>query len=700
MTVLYQGYTAIRANADLDALNARVNAAATAPWGPSSVVGSFVGLNYTYRGGTILSGGAYALVADGSVVLANNATNYVQRTTAGIVSSNTTGFTTDQTPMAVVITAAGAIANVADWRPQAAGLFYPLAVGETASTITSYAYPVGNLYRYGATGGTGATNDTVAFTAAQAAALATGFPVVLQPGNIYKIDSLKLTQGIVLLGNKATIKLSGVSAKGLYTDNASSGTIGTATFITGLVVRDLVLDMALMPNVGTSYALYLKYSYQNEFKNVKVINCGAAAFGLGMGSGCYTTAFDNCVIDNIQMLGAASPETITTITFNNLDCLGSIDLTSCSTIRFNGPTMQGSGAFQFQMTGCTNIVWSGGDYECVNYAGVGTVACVAGAATFNTAQGTVNMANNGLVFVAGVPYRVTNYNSGARTCTLTGALGTAGAGVLPTFAAAAFTIGTVLFRFVGAGNQNMKEVNSTLNGFLGSFLTGAPTHGDFESQYDNTQNTDPTINGRYLYRLGKFLIDTVTGWVSLTGTIPRPSPGGFDLGLLSLMHSNSVGYYTGDANDATGQAMVKTAIRDSANDVYLGTPDKDVSAGVNLCAANRGVRAKVSTAGSALVDYGGFDATGNLEIMVAGKGLKIKEATNGKMNAATLVGGTVTIANTAVTASSRIFAFCQYPGGTPGWLQVSSRVAGTSFTILSSNAADTSIIAWIIVEPS
>lgn len=84
----------------------------------------------------------------------------------------------------------------------------------------------------------------------------------------------------------------------------------------------------------------------------------------------------------------------------------------------------------------------------------------------------------------------------------------------------------------------------------------------------------------------------------------------------------------------------------------------------------------------------------------AGRGLKIKEGSNARMGVATLVGGTVTVANTSVTANSRIFLTGQADGGTPGAVRVSSRVAGTSFTITSTNGADTSTIAFHIVEPS
>jgi hypothetical protein len=91
--------------------------------------------------------------------------------------------------------------------------------------------------------------------------------------------------------------------------------------------------------------------------------------------------------------------------------------------------------------------------------------------------------------------------------------------------------------------------------------------------------------------------------------------------------------------------------------------------------------------------------TGLFDISTVGAGLQIAEGANAKQGTAVLVAGTVTVANTSVTASSRILLTSNLDGGTPGFVRVSSRVAGTSFTITSSNAADTSTIAYEIFEP-
>lgn len=81
-----------------------------------------------------------------------------------------------------------------------------------------------------------------------------------------------------------------------------------------------------------------------------------------------------------------------------------------------------------------------------------------------------------------------------------------------------------------------------------------------------------------------------------------------------------------------------------------------------------------------------------------GTGIRIVEGSNKRMGVATLVAGTVTVANTSITASTRIFLTVQTAGGTQGFLST-TRSAGTSFTINSSSASETSTVAWLLVEP-
>ena len=95
-----------------------------------------------------------------------------------------------------------------------------------------------------------------------------------------------------------------------------------------------------------------------------------------------------------------------------------------------------------------------------------------------------------------------------------------------------------------------------------------------------------------------------------------------------------------------------------------------------------------------------LDRNGTLSLPTSGSGLRVTEGSNCKQGTATLAAGTVTVANTSVTANSRIFLTGQADGGTPGFVRVSSRVPGTSFTITSSSGTDTSTVAYEIFEPA
>lgn len=97
-----------------------------------------------------------------------------------------------------------------------------------------------------------------------------------------------------------------------------------------------------------------------------------------------------------------------------------------------------------------------------------------------------------------------------------------------------------------------------------------------------------------------------------------------------------------------------------------------------------------------------FDVLTDLAVDTVGKGLQVKEGTNGKQGICTLAAGTCTVTTTSVTANSRIFLTEQTLGTitVPSALAVSARTAGTSFTILASALTDTSVVAYEIFEPA
>lgn len=98
---------------------------------------------------------------------------------------------------------------------------------------------------------------------------------------------------------------------------------------------------------------------------------------------------------------------------------------------------------------------------------------------------------------------------------------------------------------------------------------------------------------------------------------------------------------------------------------------------------------------------GNFTVFGSeLKIGTAGGVLKVVEGANATSGVVTLVGGTATVTTNKVTANSRIQLTPQSLGTVtaPKAVGVTARTPGTSFTVMSNDPTDTSVIAWFIVE--
>lgn len=93
-----------------------------------------------------------------------------------------------------------------------------------------------------------------------------------------------------------------------------------------------------------------------------------------------------------------------------------------------------------------------------------------------------------------------------------------------------------------------------------------------------------------------------------------------------------------------------------------------------------------------------FTLNSNLLLGVAGNKITIKSGSNASAGTAVLVGGTVTVNTTAVGANSMVQLTSQVDGGTPGFLRITAKVNGTSFTITSSSGTDTSTVGWVIID--
>lgn len=78
--------------------------------------GSSAALNFAYYGGQLNVAGTLTAIAASSVALTNATTNYVEMTTAGVISANTAGFTAGRIRLYTAVTAGGAITVVTDKR--------------------------------------------------------------------------------------------------------------------------------------------------------------------------------------------------------------------------------------------------------------------------------------------------------------------------------------------------------------------------------------------------------------------------------------------------------------------------------------------------------------------------------------------------------------------------------------------------------
>lgn len=214
-----------------------------------------------------------------------------------------------------------------------------------------------------------------------------------------------------------------------------------------------------------------------------------------------------------------------------------------------------------------------------------------------------------------------------------------------------------------------------------------------------------------------------------TGTLQITSSGGLGVGGAAYVGGDVVAYKSAVAQTFLKQknSTTTTTVGDKDSRVLFLLDSSTLNAGGDVTwaassdtgverwaaitgdvSANNGsgatgtvsIATKAAVGDSTLTRRLTVNETGEVIITTVGKGLSVKEGSNARMGTATLVGGTVVVSTTAVTASSRIQLTGNSDGGTPGWLRVSARSAGTSFTITSSSGTDTSTVAWIIFEPS
>ncbi|WP_399142146.1 glycosyl hydrolase family 28-related protein [Streptomyces sp. NBUA17] len=162
-----------------------------------------------------------------------------------------------------------------------------------------------------------------------------------------------------------------------------------------------------------------------------------------------------------------------------------------------------------------------------------------------------------------------------------------------------------------------------------------------------------------------------------------------------FLHADTAGWSDGGGNAVLRRGLnIAERTGGTADPVDAFAPPTDVAGNLNVggyAALNSG-----QSNGQWNIWDGGPKA---LNLGSAGGGIAIAEGANARMGTSTLAAGTVTVANTSVTANTRVLPFRQAAGGTLGHLSVTKN-AGVGFTITSSSNTDTSAVAWVLLEPA
>jgi hypothetical protein len=261
--------------------------------------------------------------------------------------------------------------------------------------------------------------------------------------------------------------------------------------------------------------------------------------------------------------------------------------------------------------------------------------------------------------------------------------------------------GNFFFEGYGAGGSYIRTSR------IGQRITAAPSGSNLTNALffsnSTTHDTDPYTNGSVRLELHD---NGRIGLFSLTGMVPS-----YDVSLQGETANRTIGLERRTTSNVAGRSLTINAggATSGATDknggnliLAPGTATGTGSSDVVIHAVTAGATGTADrTAAAVLTVKGtGVEVAGNVTLTTAGNGLKIKEGSNATMGQATLVGGTVTVNTTKVTASSRIFLTTAVAGGTLGILSVGAMTVGTSFVINSSSGTDTSTVNWIIIEPA
>ena len=236
--------------------------------------------------------------------------------------------------------------------------------------------------------------------------------------------------------------------------------------------------------------------------------------------------------------------------------------------------------------------------------------------------------------------------------------------------------------------------------------------------------TDPTTSD-IGYPLGKMWVNSVSGVVYALGAVAAGVATWTTLGAVSST-------FTTISSGSFATTTAATAISLASGNVFTGTgTDAAVgfiftpkgAGGIVLTSGNFTLTAGnlvltlgnvtltsgnlTLTSGALLLTLGNATlANGNLVFSAAGKGISLKSGANARIGQATLVLGTIAVANTSVTANTRVIVTRSNKNASTKVGSLETVIsAGVGFTVTSlidatvaTETGDLSTVDWVLVE--
>lgn len=500
-------------------------------------------------------------------------------------------------------------------------------------------------------------------------------PIGQPPGNSFWNDWYEKLRTII---NTGAITISWTNVTGTPTTLAGYGITNGQTILlnsAGLAAAlsdETGTGQAVFNNIPTLIAPILGTPTSGNLSNCTGYPAGSISGIVGPANG--GTGKANNAASTLTISGAfASTFTITGVTSVTFPTSGTLATTSQLPTGANPTTsvglsiVNGSATTFMRSDGAPALsqsivpTWTG--THTFNNTIVGSISGSSGSTTGNAATATALQTArniNGTSFNGTADITIT-----AAAGTLTGA--TLAAGVT---ASSLTSVGTLTSLTMSGAITGVTDFTNTGNSILGNASADTLNAGNGDLIKDSSGRVGVGVTPS-AWTSGNKVIDLNTRGLGLGG--------GTDSGSVTVNAYNDTGTWKYKGTSALGPTKIE--FFDGATTIS---------------------RAVSGTAAATItwLDTVIFTSAGKVALQTVGAGLSIKEGSNAKQGTATLVAGASVVSNTSVTASSRIFLTSQADGGTPGFLRVSARTAGTSFTITSSNAADTSTVAYEIFEPS